>query len=201
MTDSGKQHNFLRVIRFVRSPTSVFCYLPSAKVTMRSTAKLLVLAGSFAMLAACAQGQDSSSGVTPVATEPDIVTVKLAQAADKASQALDSIAGIEQQKNPATPPLEEYSNVPDNLQQPVTLRWTGPIEQVTRTLAQRAGLKFRVKGNEPPVPLTVSIDVYEQPILHVLRDIGLQAGHRADLAVDAADGAIEVRYAPSDQSQ
>jgi hypothetical protein len=35
----------------------------------------------------------SSTSVTPVATEPDIVTVKLAQAADKAAQALDTISG------------------------------------------------------------------------------------------------------------
>ena len=68
-------------------------------------------------------------------------------------------------------------------------------------MAQRAGLKFRVKGNLPAVPLTVNVDVYEQPILHVLRDIGLQAGHRADIAADAASGVIEVRYAPSDRSQ
>ncbi len=124
--------------------------------------------------------------VTPVAAEPDIVTVKLAQAADKASQALDSIAGIEQQKSPSGPPIEDYSNAPSNLTQPVTLRWSGPIETVVRALAERAGLKFRVKGNVPAVPLTVNVDVYEQPILHVLRDIGLQAGHRADVAVDGA---------------
>jgi len=29
----------------------------------------------------------------------------------------------------------------------------------------------------------------------------LQAGHRADLAVDGTGGVIEVRYAPSDRSQ
>jgi hypothetical protein len=54
----------------------------------------------------------SSTSVTPVATEPDIVTVKLAQAADKAAQALDTISGIEQQRDPATPPVEDYTNVP-----------------------------------------------------------------------------------------
>jgi defect-in-organelle-trafficking protein DotD len=164
---------------------------------MRFSSKFLILVGGLAFLAGCSDPPT----VTPVATEPDIVTVKLAQAADKASQALDSIAGIEQQRNPAAPPAEDYNGAPPNLMQPVTLRWSGPIEQVTRTLAERAGLRFRVKGNEPAVPLTVNVDAYEQPILHVLRDIGLQAGHRADLAVDGSGGVIEVRYAPSDRSQ
>src|ERR1700677_3648629 len=58
----------------------------------------------------------------PVATEPDIVSVKLAQAADKASRALDSIANIEQQKNPAVSPLpNDYSTAAPNMMQPVTL--------------------------------------------------------------------------------
>jgi defect-in-organelle-trafficking protein DotD len=154
--------------------------------------------GSLMLLVGCEHLTTTTT--TPVATEPDIVTVKLAQAADKASQALDSIAGIEQQRSPASPPPEDYTGAPANLMQPISLRWSGPIDQVAKNLAERAGLRFRVKGNVPPVPLTVNVDAYQQPILHVLRDIGLQAGHRADLAVDSAAGVIELRYAALDQS-
>ncbi len=162
---------------------------------MRRSIKLFSLVGSLVLLAGC-----GDSSVVPVATEPDIVTVKLAQAADKASQALDSIAGIEKFKNPAPPP-EDYSHAPASLTQAVTVRWSGPIESIVQTLAERAGYKFHVKGNAPAVPLTVNIDVYQQPIVHVLHDIGLQAGHRADLTVDAVAGVVEVSYAPADQSQ
>jgi len=149
------------------------------------------------MLTACSEGQTYTR---PIAAEPDIVTVKLAQAADKASKALDTIASIDQARNPAVQPIEDYSNVPSNLMQPVSVRWTGPIEQITKSLAERAGLRFRAKGNPPPIPLTVTVDAYQQPVVHVLRDIGLQAGHRADLAIDSNAGFVEVRYAPSDQS-
>ena len=160
--------------------------------------KLSLLMSTLILVAAC--DHPSSSSVTPIATEPDIVTVKLAQAADKASEALDNIAGIEQQQSPAAPPIENYTNAPSNLMQPVSVRWSGPIEEISKTLAERAGLRFRVKGNIPAVPLTVTVDAYQQPIMHVLRDIGLQAGHRADLAVNASEGVIEIRYAPGDQS-
>lgn len=163
---------------------------------MRLQLKTMVALSSLAILVAC----DDTMAVTPVATEPDIVTVKLAQAADKAAAALDSISGIEQQRNPDIHPVEDYSGVPPNLMQPVTIRWSGPIEQISKSLAERAGLRFHVKGNVPAVPLVVNIDVYQQPIIHVLRDIGLQAGHRADLAVDGATGTVEVRYAAADQS-
>ncbi|MFY9288025.1 MAG: DotD/TraH family lipoprotein [Alphaproteobacteria bacterium] len=163
---------------------------------MNASSRLLLLSVATLVLAGC----EHDKSVTPVATEPDIVTVKLAMAADKAAQALDSIAGIEQQKNPNTQPIEDYSNAPSNLMQPISIRWSGPIEQITRTLADRSGMRFHVKGNVPPVPLNVTIDAYQKPILHVLRDIGLQAGHRADLAVDTGSGVIEVRYSASDQS-
>jgi len=148
--------------------------------------------GCIALLTAC----ESNPTVTPIASEPDIVTAKLEQAADKASQALDTIAGIEQQRTPASPPIEDYSGAPPNLTQPITIRWSGPIEQIAKTLADRAGFRLRVKGAIPPVPLTVTVDSYQQPLIHVLRDIGLQAGQRADLAVDAQGGVIEIRYAP-----
>jgi defect-in-organelle-trafficking protein DotD len=167
------------------------------KVLMSLLSKRLIILSGIALLAGCG----SEPKVTPVAAEPDIVTIKLAAAADKAAQALDSIAGIEQQKAPATPKIENFEKASLSQMQPITLRWSGPIETVARALAERAGLKFRVKGNLPTVPLTVNVDVYQQPILHVLRDIGLQAGHRADVAVDDAVGVVEVRYAPADKSQ
>lgn len=45
------------------------------------------------------------------------------------------------------------------------------------------------------MPLTVAVDVYQKPLIEVLRDIGLQAGTRADVAVDAQNGVIELSYA------
>lgn len=139
--------------------------------------------------------------VTPVPTEPDIVSVKLSQAADKAAKALDVIASIDQAKNPATPPMEDYTNVPAHLTRVLSLRWSGPIEQAGKILADQAGMRFRVKGAEPAAPLVVNIDVYQQPIIHVLRNVGLQAGRRADLVVDAPSGVIELRYAAADVNE
>jgi defect in organelle trafficking protein DotD len=135
---------------------------------------------------------------TPVATEPDLVSTRIAQAAEKASQSLNTIAGIEQQRSPA-PFVEDYSSAPSIMTQAITVKWTGPIEQISQSLASRAGLRFRTKGNPPPVPLTVVIDAYQQPLVEVLRDIGLQAGHRADITVDGQSGFVEIRYAPVDK--
>jgi defect in organelle trafficking protein DotD len=168
----------------------------------------IMVFGATLLLIGCSDLQSSwdSSSSTPsekaIATEPDIVTVKLAQAADKASKALDTIANIEQQKNPTVPPVQtDYASASPGMMRPVSLRWSGPVEKVTRMLAERAGMRFRVSGRAPEVPLVVNIDAYQQPILHVLRDIGLQAGTRADLSIDQNEGVVEVRYAAADQSR
>jgi len=177
--------------------------------------KLLMVSGALLLLTGCSDFKSGWNSLTdsltpeqsysegkPIATEPDIVSVKLAQAADKASRALDSIANIEQQKNPSAKPLDvDYVNASPGVLQPVTLRWSGPIEQVARTLAERAGMRFRAIGRKPDIPLVVNIDAYQQPILHVLRDVGLQAGSRADLSVNQNEGVVEVRYAAADQSR
>ncbi|MFA4994550.1 MAG: DotD/TraH family lipoprotein [Bdellovibrionales bacterium] len=179
---------------------------------MTTYKKILMISGTALLLAGCSDLKSGwNSMFTPdpdypagkaIATEPDIVSVKLAQAADKAAKALDSIANIEQQKYPSAKPLEtDYANAAPGVLQPVTLRWSGPIEQVARVLAERAGMRFRALGRKPDVALVVNVDAYQQPILHVLRDIGLQAGSRADLSVNQNEGVVEVRYAAADQSR
>jgi defect-in-organelle-trafficking protein DotD len=178
------------------------------RVQMQLRKNVMILSCAAVLLAGCADMQNqwsewnSAPSVKPVATEPDIVTVKLAQAADKASKALDTIANIDQQKNPSVAPIpDDYANASPNMMQPVSIRWSGPIEQIARVLAERAGLRFRVKGRQPAVPLVVNVDAYQEPILHILRDIGLQAGNRADLAIDSNNGVVEVRYAAADLSR
>ncbi len=141
-----------------------------------------------------------SSPVQPVATEPDVVSTRLAQAAEKAAAALDTISGIEQMRAPALPAPDDYSNAPAALNQPITVKWTGPAEQMVETLAARAGMRFQSKGNRPGAPLTISVNAYQQPMIEVLRDIGLQVGRRADITVNGMNNVIEIRYAPSDRT-
>jgi len=138
-----------------------------------------------------------NSTQVPVATEPDLVGTRIAQAAEKAAQAMDAIAGIEQQRFPLV--VDDYSSAPPSLMQPITIRWSGPIEQITRTLADRAGMQFKTIGRQPSVPVTVVVDVYQKPLIEVLRNIGLQAGQRADVSVDGQANAIEIRFAPADK--
>ena len=130
-----------------------------------------------------------------VVTSPDKVSLMLAEAADKASNSLETLAAIEQAKAPGVG-VQPIYNAPEELARAITITWVGPPEQILRKLADRASYNFVTLGNRPPVPLVVNVDVQNQPVIEVLRDIGLQLGVRGDVKVDSERGIIELHYAP-----
>lgn len=130
-----------------------------------------------------------------VVASPDKVSLMLAEAADKASTSLETLAAIEQKKSPGVA-VSPISGAPEELMRAITITWVGPPEQIVRKLADRASYNFVTLGNRPPVPLVVNIDVQNKPVVEVLRDIGLQLGVRGDVKVDAERKIIELHYAP-----
>lgn len=130
-----------------------------------------------------------------VVASPDKVSLMLAEAADKASNSLQTLAAIEQTRSPGVA-VQPITNAPEELMRAMTLTWVGPPEQILRKLADRASYNFLALGNRPPVPLVINIDVQNKPVIEILRDIGLQLGVRADVKVDAERQMIELHYAP-----
>ena len=130
-----------------------------------------------------------------LAAEPDKVSALLAQAADRSSRAMETLAAIEQTRAPrvnmATP-----ADLPPELQRGVTVNWVGPVENVTKMMADRASYSFSVSGDAPSTPVVVTVDMENMPIFDVLRSIGLQMGNRGDVRVDANSRSIELTYAP-----
>lgn len=148
------------------------------------------------LLSACTPGVTKFSGDAPqLVAAPDSVSAMLADAADRASTALETLAAVEYARSPGVP-VSTIDDAPIELRRSITVNWVGPVEPITKTLADRAGYNFMVIGNPPPVPTVVSIDVQNRPIVEVLRDIGLQLGLRANLRVDANRRTVEIHYAP-----
>jgi defect-in-organelle-trafficking protein DotD len=140
-------------------------------------------------LVACAARQPHPQLVA----EPDQVTMRLAQAADRAANALDSLASIEQTRTPTDlPPLA--ANAPLELRRSITVNWYGPVEPLAQTLADRASYKLLITGNAPENAVIVTINARNQPVIETLRDIGLQMGTRATLRVDAGQRVVELNY-------
>jgi defect in organelle trafficking protein DotD len=130
-----------------------------------------------------------------VVASPDKVSLMLAEAADKASSALETLAAVEQSKAPAVA-VQPIHNAPPELTRAMTVSWIGPAEELLQKLADRASYTYINVGDVPPSPLTVSVDVENMPVIDILRDVGLQLGMRGDVKVDSTRRMIELHYAP-----
>ena len=147
-------------------------------------------------LSACADSSPwSYDAPHPVVATPDSVSVRLADAADKASKSLQSLAAIEQARTPAPLPPITPTEPHDDLERPMSVTWTGPAVPLLQRLALRVGYRFEQLGTPPTVPVSVTVNVIEQPVLEILRDTGLQMGSRANLVVDANRHVVELQYA------
>lgn len=158
--------------------------------------KTLVISSCVIGIAACNPLPPQTQN--QIAVEPDSVALRLASAVDRASTALETLAATEQKRAPMVTP-DPIPNAPVQLMRTVTLEWTGPIENLAQKLADRASYRFQIQGDEPPVPVIVTVKAVEKPVIEVLRDIGLQAGHRANVIVDAQNQLIEIDYASQHQ--
>lgn len=156
----------------------------------------LTLMACACMLSACSTGTPIFKSTPQVVASPDKVSAQLAEAADRASVALETLAAVEQARAPgiAVAPIE---SAPPELRRAITVNWVGPVEQITKTLADRAGYSFNIVGNTPATPVVVSLDVENKPVIDVLRNIGLQLGMRADIRVDGTRRVVEIQYAPN----
>jgi defect-in-organelle-trafficking protein DotD len=159
---------------------------------MNKNSILVCAAGLSLALSAC-------TGVTKIdqqlVAEPDPISLRLATAVDKASAALQTLASVEQARNPGVQ-VQAAPYAPQELRRTVSVDWTGPIEPMARRLADRAGYQMQVNGDVPPTPVIVSVRAQEKSVVEVLRDIGLQAGQRADISVDPERRLVELNYAP-----
>lgn len=176
----------------IRTPGSpVFCR--GFFGMMRQTVFLLMAVAAALGAAGCSPRLTNEH--PQLVAAPDKVSMMLADAADRASTALETLAAVEQSRAPEVA-VAPISDAPPELKRAITVNWVGPVEPIARTLAERAGYDFQTMGSPPPVPLVVSVDVQNAPVIDVLRSLGLQLGVRADLRVDAARRAVEIQYAP-----
>ncbi|MBY0378006.1 MAG: type IVB secretion system lipoprotein DotD, partial [Gammaproteobacteria bacterium] len=82
-----------------------------------------------------------------------------------------------------------------NLQARASVDWSGPIEEVTARVAKAAHYRMRILGREPAIPVLVSLDVKDESLAEILRNIDYQAGKKAYLYVYPNSQVVELRYA------
>lgn len=162
----------------------------------RCLSVVIVLAVGGVPLTACEHiSERVKPGKPQMVAQPDSVNVMLADAADRATRALETLASVEQYRSPA-PSVATIPNAPTELRRGVTVEWNGPAEPMVEALTAKTGYTYQTFGAKPPVPLVIALKTTNRPAIEVFRDIGLQLGGRANLKVDAARRVVELYYGP-----
>lgn len=161
----------------------------------RSVRLFSLMATAALSLTACQPGVPIFVKDPQLVAQPDKVSMMLAQAADKASNALESLAAVEQKRTPAAR-VEAITDAPPELRRAITINWVGPVEQIAKLLADRAGYRFVPLGRPPATPVVVSVDATNTPVIEVLRNVGLQLGARANVHVDSDAHVVELNFSP-----
>ncbi len=122
----------------------------------------------------------------------DTAEVALAQTAQAINESLHNLNQI---KRATLPPGKSLVDV-DSYTMPgrVSVDWSGPIVPLLQQLAGMQHYQLVVLGQEPAIPVVVSIFAKDKAAIDILRDIDLQAGDRASLRVLPARRVVELRY-------
>lgn len=156
--------------------------------------KLVILILTCALLSACA-GNSVTLKKPPTNEPSDDATIKLAEAANSVSRSMLEMARIEKT---ITPPVKDnVLTIPNayNLQARASVDWSGPIGELTDRIAKAAHYKLRVLGNQPAIPVLISLDVNDESLAEILRNIDYQAGEKATIHVYPNRQVVELRYA------
>ena len=131
----------------------------------------------------------------PYNSPSDDASIKLAEAASSVSDSMLEMARIDKAVKP--PPMDNILTIPNayNLQARASVDWSGPIEELTEQIAASAHYRVRILGKIPAVPVLISINVQDQSLAEILRDIDYQARKKASIHVYPNSQVVELRYA------
>lgn len=76
----------------------------------------------------------------------------------------------------------------------IDIDWSGPIAPLVYKLATLSDYKLKIFGNEPTIPIIVTITKKNAIIADVLKNASLQARNRASIMVFPENKIVELRY-------
>ena len=155
--------------------------------------KLIVLFITSALLVGC--GSTGTFKKPPHNDPSDDASIKLAEAANSVSDSMMQMARVEKVILPHN--KDHTLTIPNayNLQTRASVDWSGPIAELTARIAKAAHFRLRILGKEPAVPVLISLDVKDESLAEILRNIDYQAGKNAYIHVYPNSEVVELRYA------
>jgi defect in organelle trafficking protein DotD len=148
------------------------------------------------LIAALLAGCSGKVFKKPPANAPsEDATIKLAEAATSVSDSMLEMARVEKNIYPSK--KDNRLTIPNayNLRVRASVDWSGPIEELASRIAKAAHFRLRVLGKEPAIPVLISLNVKDESLAEILRNIDYQAGEKAYIHVYPNSQVVELRYA------
>lgn len=155
------------------------------------TLRLLALCASALILSAC---HTTNKTPPPSDYSPRYAEEKLAEAAYSISDSLNQLAAIEKANHPNAklPPPPNPATI--GMEDIASVDWNGPVEPLLKKLAKACGYKLKAIGRRPAIPVIVQVNIRNQPIADILRDVSYQVVKKAEIVVYPRRHIIELRY-------
>ncbi len=123
------------------------------------------------------------------------VETELLATAQSIEQSLSTLAAAEKAENVPILNTTQLVTPEGGMGGTADVDWSGPIIPLVEKIAEMSDYRLKVLGNEPAIPILVSISAKQAVIADILQNASLQAGKRAHILVFPATRIIEVRYA------
>lgn len=172
------------------------------KTTMKKIAwKLVLVIPTLFLLVSCSNKKvvDLHLKYVPVDRVPAQITdeqaqAQVAEAATAVGRSLQELSAVRMTTHPPQKLSAPFNPQVIGMGKVASVSWTGPVEPILKQIAQATHYQLRVIGKEPSLPVLVSLDIHNQPIANILRNITYQVVMKANIALYPKSHTIELRY-------
>lgn len=119
---------------------------------------------------------------------------QLLYAAQSIEQSLTTLAAAQKAESPPILNTAPLITPEGGMGGTIDIDWTGPLGPLVDKIARLTEYRVKFLGNEPAIPILVTITGKRTIIAEVLQNASLQAGRRAQILVYPSNRVIEVRY-------
>ncbi|MCX7126083.1 MAG: type IVB secretion system lipoprotein DotD [Gammaproteobacteria bacterium] len=167
-----------------------------------NTWKLTLLLPILFLLSSCDSGKKVvdldlrylPAHTVPVETTDRQAQEQIAEAATAVGQSLQELSAVQMTVHPPQKLQKPFNPRVIGMNKLASISWTGPVKPLLRKIAEATNYQLRVIGKEPNIPVLVSLDIHNQPIADILRNVTYQIVMKANIAVYPKSRTIELRY-------
>lgn len=156
---------------------------------------------SFFLLAGCTALRSPTEGILTcedeLATDPsahNTVEAQLAASAKSIERSLMVLASAQEADDPPIITTGPLITPEGGMGGTANIDWTGPIAPLLDRIAKMTDYRLKVLGNEPAIPIVITITGKRMILAEILQNASFQAAKRAHVLVYPTTRVIELRY-------